>query len=189
MKQKLLPIQPTVSIIVALCIFQAIVRELVHFQKTLVELAPFWLRKTADVNYSSVIDLSAKQNEEEAIPHNFVFHSWAPEGIEFEPILRFINNSYYDYRNVTETTRIAEHYGPFVGFVAIHNGSKPMIWFAKNVLSRRRVRVIVGERLSRMLVHFQNALGTVLFEYPDRFRAVLQALQKAGSFPIIMRQG
>ena len=90
---------------------------------------------------------------------------------------------------MTESIPEAEHYGPFIGFVAIHNGSKPMIWLAKNVLKRRHVRIIVGERLSHMLVHFQNALGTVLFEYPDRFRAVLKVLQNAGSFPIIMDLG
>jgi hypothetical protein len=44
----------------------------------------------------------------------------------------------------------------------------------------------VGGRLSRMLVHFQQAVGTLLFDYPDRFQAIIQVLEKVGSFPIVL---
>ena len=122
--------------------------------------------------------------EHEPIPHNFVFHSWGPEGMELNPILRFMHHVLHVERN-NEKTEVFQ-YKPVFGFVAMHNGSRPMMWFPMKILRLRNVPIIIGQRISRMLVHFQQALGTLLFEYPDRFQAIIQVLEKVGSFPVII---
>jgi hypothetical protein len=122
----------------------------------------------------------------DTVPHNFTFHSWGQEGIELDPILRFINDTYYNYQD-TESSWYNELYGPFAGFVAMHNGSRPMMWFPKKVLRRRSKPDIINKRLKRMLPRFQRSLKKVLFDYPDRFRAIFEVLEKVGSFPIVMQ--
>ena len=146
------------------------------------------LLPTEDESNNSIgIDLATARiggEEQEPIPHNFVFHSWGPEGIDLQPILRFIN--YVLYQEHKRERPNARQYNPVVGFVVMHNGSRPMMWFPMTVLRQRNVPIIVGGRLSRMLVHFQQAVGTLLFDYPDRFQAIIQVLEKVGSFPIIL---
>lgn len=123
---------------------------------------------------------------EDGIEHNYTFHSWGPEGIEFDPILRFINSTYYQYNN-TERDWYVKLYGPFGGFVAMHNGSRPMLWIPKKVLKRRSKPDIVNKRLKRMLPRFQHALKKVLFDYPHRFQPIFRVLEKVGSFPVVFQ--
>jgi hypothetical protein len=142
---------------------------------------------TEESKNSIHIDLASMQHggeDQEPIPHNFIFHSWGPEGIELQPILRFMHYVLHVERS-SEKTEVRQ-YNPVIGFVAMHNGSRPMMWFPLRVLRQRNVPIIVGQRLSRMLVHFQHALGTLLFDYPDRFQAIIQVLEKVGSFPFVM---
>lgn len=123
---------------------------------------------------------------DQRIPHNFTFHSWGKEGIELDPILQFINGTYYDPKT-TEQGWYDELYGKFPGFIAMHNGSRPMMWFPKKVLRRRSTRDIINKRLKRMLPRFQHSLKKILFDFPERFQAIFNVLEKVGSFPIVMQ--
>lgn len=119
---------------------------------------------------------------EPKVQKNVGYHSWGPEGVEFDPILDLINNLYYK----PDPGWTAKLYGPFVGFVAMHNGSRPALWFAKIVLRRRHSVDTTQNRLGVLLPNFQRALRVLLFDDPGRFAALFDVLKQVGSLPVIM---
>lgn len=143
----------------------------------------FLLNATSIVGWVTTTKVVHSPNDAEPklIQRNSSYHSWGAEGIELDPILDFINNSYHK----PDPGWNYKLYGPFVGFVAMHNGSRPTLWFAKNVLGRRH-SVDILSRLKPLFPNFQRALRFQLLDDPEPYPALVDVLQQVGSFPVIM---
>jgi hypothetical protein len=139
----------------------------------------FLLNDTSNLGWVTVV---RSQNDlKSTLQRRRNYHSWGDEGIELDPILDFINNSYHK----PDPGWNHKLYGPFVGFVAMHNGSRPTLWFAKNVLKRRH-SVDIPKRLRSLFPHFQRALRFQLFDDSEQYAALIDVLKRVGSFPVIM---
>ena len=78
-------------------IYRTSIQLQLQLQTTVLNLEPYPTRfnstvnlPTEESNHSPIgLDLDPERNssDQEPIPHNFVFHSWGPEGIELQPIL------------------------------------------------------------------------------------------------------
>ena len=86
------------------------------------------------------------------------YDSWGPEGINFEHLLQFINETYHRYQE-RESHWYYQNYGPFLGVVALSSGGVPRLFLSKHVLNRRNRGDIVKKRFRKMLPHFQDALA------------------------------
>ena len=80
------------------------------------------------------------ENPSSPIDDSMVAHkydSWGPEGINFEHLLHFINETYYRYQE-RESHWYYQNYGPFLGVVALSSGGVPRLFLVQTSLEQRR---------------------------------------------------
>ena len=111
------------------------------------------------------------------------YHSWGPEGIDFQKVLRYIN---YTYDGTLEWPIGQRNYQPFPAYIAINNNT-PTIWIPSFHISQidKGSGRGAGDRLRAMMPHFQKALDYQLFQNRDRFQAIVSVLARVGSVPLI----
>jgi hypothetical protein len=108
------------------------------------------------------------------------YHSWGPEGIDFQQVLRYINATYYDN---TTWSKSARSYQPFAAYIVVDDHNAPTLWFPRATLS-----ILKGgsaKRLSIMLPYFQRALQFQLADYSASFPSLVLALKQHGSIPLL----
>lgn len=129
---------------------------------------------------SATLELVKKPNSQR-LTNRSQYHSWGPEGIDLQQILRYINVTYYD--NMTWTKPIRS-YQPFAAYLVVeaHNNA-PTLWFSQKTL--RRLESGAGNRLKILLPHFQHALRAQLFQHRRDFPSLVAALAQHGSIPLL----
>jgi hypothetical protein len=105
------------------------------------------------------------------------FHSWGPEGIEFDLVLRYINASYYTY------TFSQQNEKPFPAFIVMHK-NKPTMFVSVAVQNKIKGK-LGGWRMQMLLINFQKALQVQLVQHHDRFPALVKVLREVGSLPLL----
>jgi hypothetical protein len=108
------------------------------------------------------------------------YHSWGPEGIDLQQVLRYTDVTF----NKAWEGGNRYWYHPFAAFISIDRNNTPTMWIPCALISTRRAGG-AGMQMQIMMQHFQTALSRQLFQYKERYQALVTVLTTTGSIPLL----